>query len=158
VTAVLELEGGRLLFRGKVVDVDRRATGGFLRGSARIEGLDGDRGHMFRLDFQNEFTVGWLDDVARVTVPDIICVMDSTSGEAVGTETLRYGQRVHVLALRAPPLQTTPKGLEHVGPRAFGYDLDFRSVFPGPAGEGEGGEPPVRTRFEDEAPEAGGGP
>ena len=23
----------------------------------------------------------------------------------------------------------TPKGLEHVGPRAFGYDLDFRSVF-----------------------------
>jgi DUF917 family protein len=23
----------------------------------------------------------------------------------------------------------TPKGLEHVGPRAFGYDLDFKSVF-----------------------------
>jgi DUF917 family protein len=23
----------------------------------------------------------------------------------------------------------TPKGLEHVGPRAFGYDLEFRSVF-----------------------------
>jgi DUF917 family protein len=23
----------------------------------------------------------------------------------------------------------TPKGLEHVGPRAFGYDLDFVSVF-----------------------------
>jgi len=23
----------------------------------------------------------------------------------------------------------TPKGLEHVGPRAFGYDLDFQSVF-----------------------------
>jgi DUF917 family protein len=23
----------------------------------------------------------------------------------------------------------TPKGIEHVGPRAFGYDLDFRSVF-----------------------------
>jgi len=23
----------------------------------------------------------------------------------------------------------TPKGLEHVGPRAFGYDIDFKSVF-----------------------------
>ena len=23
----------------------------------------------------------------------------------------------------------TPKGIEHVGPRAFGYDLEFRSVF-----------------------------
>jgi hypothetical protein len=129
VAAVLELEDGRLLFRGKVVDVDRRATGGFLRGSARIEGLDENRGSSFRLDFQNEFTVGWMDGAPRVTVPDIICVMGSTSGEAIGTETLRYGQRVRVLALRAPALQTTPKGLEHVGPRAFGYDLDFRSVF-----------------------------
>jgi hypothetical protein len=131
VTAVLELEDGRLLLRGKVVDVDRRATGGFLRGSARIEGLEENRGSSFRLDFQNEFTVGWMDGVSRVTVPDIICVMDSTSGEAIGTETLRYGQRVRILALRAPALQTTPKGLEHVGPRAFGYDLDFRSVFEG---------------------------
>jgi len=23
----------------------------------------------------------------------------------------------------------TAKGLEHVGPRAFGYDIDFKSVF-----------------------------
>jgi hypothetical protein len=23
----------------------------------------------------------------------------------------------------------SPKGLAHVGPRAFGYDLDFKSVF-----------------------------
>jgi uncharacterized protein len=23
---------------------------------------------------------------------------------------------------------TTPKGLEHVGPRAFGYDLDYKPV------------------------------
>ena len=49
------------------------------------------------------------------------------------TVALRYGQRVKVVALPAPALQTTPKGLEHVGPRAFGYDLDFRSVFAGDA-------------------------
>jgi DUF917 family protein len=23
----------------------------------------------------------------------------------------------------------SPKGLQHVGPRAFGYDIDFKSVF-----------------------------
>ena len=91
----------------------------------------------FRLDFQNEFTVGWLDGEPRVTVPDLICVMDATTGDAIGTETLRYGQRVRVVALRAPELQTTPKGLEHVGPRAFGYDLDFRSVFQGDPVPGE---------------------
>ena len=78
---------------------------------------------------QNEFAVGWLDGVPRVTTPDLICVMDSVSGDAIGTETLRYGQRVSVVALPAPPVLLTPKGLEHVGPRAFGYDLEFTSVF-----------------------------
>jgi DUF917 family protein len=151
VLAVVEKEDGRLLFNGKVMDVDRRATEGFLRGSARIDGLDEDRGHSFRLEFQNEFTVGWLDDAPRVTVPDIICVIDSTTGDAIGTETLRYGQRVRVLALRAPPLQTTPKGLEHVGPRAFGYDLDFRSVF-------EEGSPSPEAPYGGQAPGSGAGP
>ena len=51
--------------------------------------------------------------------------------EACGTETIRYGKRVTVVALPAPPVFLTPKGLDHVGPRAFGYDLDFRSVFAG---------------------------
>ncbi len=129
VAAVVEHGGGLLAFSGKVVDVDRRTTGGFLRGSARVEGLDGYAGSTLRVDFQNEFTVAWVDDDVRVTVPDIICVLDTTTGEAIGTEALRYGQRVRMVALPAPAVQTTPEGLAHVGPRAFGYDLDFRSAF-----------------------------
>lgn len=129
IEAVLAREGGSSLFQGKITDIARRTTEGFLRGAATIEGLDGDRGHDFRLEFQNEYAVGFLDGGACVTVPDIITVMDSQSGEAIGTETLRYGQRVTVIALPSPAVLTTPKGLEHVGPRAFGYDLDFRSLF-----------------------------
>jgi DUF917 family protein len=130
VTAVVEHAKGALVFSGKVVDVARRATEGFLRGTARIDGLGDCRGREFRVDFQNEFTVAWDDDEVRVTVPDIICILDATTGEAIGTEALRYGQRVQVVALPAPAVQTTPKGLQHVGPRAFGYDFDFRSLFP----------------------------
>jgi DUF917 family protein len=66
----------------------------------------------------------------RVTVPDLICLLDTVSGEAVGTETIRYGQRVSVIALPAPAILMSPKGLQHVGPRAFGYDLDFKTIFP----------------------------
>jgi hypothetical protein len=129
VAAVIEAEGGLRLFAGKVQDIARRATEGFLRGRAVLEGLDEYKGHRFELAFQNEFAVGWLDGTPRVTTPDLICVMDSVGGEAVGTEVLRYGQRVQVVALPAPAILTTPRGLEHVGPRAFGYDLDFVSVF-----------------------------
>ncbi len=129
IQAVIEAEHGLLVFRGKIRDVARRTTEGFLRGTATLDGLDEFRGSACELAFQNEFAVGWLDGRPRVMTPDLICVLDTVSGEAIGTETLRYGQRVSVVALPAPPVLLTPKGLEHVGPRAFGYDLDFRSVF-----------------------------
>lgn len=133
IAAVLQHEGGQQVFRGKISDIQRRATEGFLRGKAHIEGLDADRGRTLVLDFQNEFTVGTVDGRPVVMTPDLICVLDSVSGDAIGTETLRYGQRVTVIALPAPPVLTSSKGLQHVGPRAFGYDIDFTSVFAAPA-------------------------
>jgi DUF917 family protein len=133
IAAVLDEGKGKLLFRGKVVDVARRTTEGFLRGNAIIDGLDEDRGSRLELAFQNEWVVAWRANGSQrqpiAMSPDLICVLDSVSGNAFGTETVRYGMRVSVIALPAPPVFLTPKGLQHVGPRAFGYDIDFRSVF-----------------------------
>jgi len=136
IAALLESEGGKRLFTGKVVDVARRTTEGFLRGSVAIEGIDDDRGSRLELSFQNEWIVAWREGKAIAMSPDLICVLESVSGHAVGTETVRYGQRVTVVALPAPAVLTSPRGLEFVGPRAFGYDLDFRSVFEERAGAG----------------------
>lgn len=133
VAALVAAERGLVLFRGKVADVERRTTEGWLRGHVGIEGLDADSGHAFRIAFQNEWSVAWRDGAVAATVPDLICLMDSVSGEAIGTETVRFGQRVTVIALPAPPILTTPQALRHVGPRAFGHELDFRSVFGGDA-------------------------
>jgi uncharacterized protein len=129
VAAILDEGKGLLLFRGKVVDVARRTTEGYLRGRAVIDGLDEDRGSRLEIAFQNEWVVAWRDAAPLAMSPDLICVLDTVSGEAFGTETIGYGRRVSVIALPAPPVFLTPKGLDHVGPRAFGYDLDFRSVF-----------------------------
>ena len=125
IDAVLEAEHGIHLFKGKVMDVERRSTGGFIRGRVRIHGLDDHGSSRFIVDFQNEFSMGWRDGEVVVTVPDLICILDSVSGEALGTETIRYGQRVDVLSLPADPLQVSAEGLRWVGPRAFGYDMDF---------------------------------
>jgi len=130
VQAVLNHEGGKQLFRGKVVDVARETTGGFLRGSTTIEGIDADRGSRMKLAFQNEWAVAFRDGQPVAMTPDLICLLDTVSGSAIGTESVRYGQRVTVIALPAPELLTTPAGIAAVGPRAFGYDIDFRSVFP----------------------------
>jgi uncharacterized protein len=125
---VLEVEPGLKLFAGKVTDVARRTTAGFVRGAARIEGSEEHAGRLFKVDFQNEFTVGWIDGRLAAIVPDLICILDAVSGEAIGTETIRYGQRVTILSLPAAALLTTAEALLTVGPRAFGYDLDFMSA------------------------------
>jgi DUF917 family protein len=130
VQAVLDHEGGKHLFRGKVVDVARETTGGFLRGSTTIEGIDADRGSRLELAFQNEWAVAFRDGQPVAMTPDLLCLLDTVSGSAIGTESVRYGQRVTVVALPAPELLTTPAGIAAVGPRAFGYDIDFKSVFP----------------------------
>jgi DUF917 family protein len=127
VSAILSAENGVHLFRGKVSDVERRTTGGFVRGRARLEGSDEFGGDRFEVDFQNEFTIGQHNGEVRVTVPDLICILDSLEGTALGTETIRYGQRVDVLSLPAAEIMSSESGLKSVGPRAFGYDLDFVS-------------------------------
>lgn len=129
IAAILSVEPGKVLYQGKVIDVERRTTEGFLRGKTRFEGMEQSRGVALELDFQNEWIIARLDGQPIAMTPDLICVLDSVSGEAIGTETIRYGQRATVIALPPPPVFLSVKGLQHVGPRAFGYDIDFKSVF-----------------------------
>lgn len=124
IDATCRATAGRELFRGKIVDVNRRTTGGFLRGSAKLDGLDVNAGSSVVLDFQNEWLIAVLDGTPIATVPHLICLLDADSGEAIGTETARYGQRVALVGITAPDLFTSDEGLRYVGPRAVGYDLD----------------------------------
>jgi DUF917 family protein len=124
VDAVVERLGGRRLFAGKVVDVERRTTGGFAKGEAVVEGVDDDAGSKLVLSFQNEHLVATRNGRVLVSVPDLICTLDRESGDAVTTEALRFGQRITVIAAPADPRWHTAEGLELAGPRYFGYDID----------------------------------
>jgi uncharacterized protein len=116
------------LGQGKVVDIERRTSGGFVRGSALIEGIGAEKGRLFRLEFQNENLVVLEDGEPLATVPDIITLLDMHTGHGIVTEGVRYGQRVEIVAFAAPEAWTSAKGLMAVGPRAFGYDFDFVPV------------------------------
>jgi DUF917 family protein len=124
VDAVVARLDGRRLFSGKVIDVARRTLTGFARGEAKLSGMDGDTGEEMVLRFQNEHLVAESGGTIRASVPDLICTLDSTTGEAVTTEGLRFGQRIVVIAAPADPRWHTPEGLELAGPRYFGYDID----------------------------------
>lgn len=123
--AILEACPGNVLFSGKVVDLDRRTTGGFARGAVTIDGLDDFAGGRMVIDFQNENLIATVDGETVCTVPDLICAVATDGGEPVTTELMRYGLRVTILGFPAPDLWTTPQGLAEAGPRHFGYDTDY---------------------------------
>ena len=60
--------------------------------------------------------------------PDLIVVMDAENGGPITTEELRYGFRVVVIGAPCVPDWRTEEGLALVGPRYFGYDIDFVPV------------------------------
>ena len=122
---ILAVTGGRVLFEGKIVDVQRRTTQGFARGWMQLEGFEGSAGEQLRIDFQNENLIAWRDGVPIASVPDLICLIDHASGYPVTTEILRYGLRVTVLGIPAAPKLKTPEALAFVGPQAFGYDVAY---------------------------------
>jgi len=61
-------------------------------------------------------------------VPDLITLVDSERGNPITTEVVRYGLRVTVLGIPAPPQLTTEQALHFVGPQAFGYQEAYRPL------------------------------
>ena len=55
-------------------------------------------------------------------------ILDAEKGEPITTEGLRYGYRVVVLGIPCNAKWRTPAGLKLVGPRYFGYQIDYVPV------------------------------
>lgn len=117
---------GRVIWRGKVVEVFRRTTEGFAKGYALIRAFD-EAGDL-RVLFQNEFLVALHGERVLAVVPDLICLLDVETAEPITTEAVRYGQRVAVMAVSTPEIMRTPEALAVFGPQAFGLPYAFRPV------------------------------
>jgi DUF917 family protein len=127
VDAVLGVSGGQRLFRGKIVDVERRLVGGFARGVLQVEGMGPQSGQTLRIDFQNENLIAQTGDgEILAVVPDLICIVDAETAEPITTELLRYGLRIEVLGIPAPEALKSEMAMRFVGPAAFGYkNIEF---------------------------------
>ncbi|MEA2249865.1 MAG: uncharacterized protein QOI62_416 [Solirubrobacteraceae bacterium] len=124
VAATRDALGAVVLIDGKVLEIERGTDGGFVHGSATVQGVGRDGARQVRLELQNEFLLALEDGAVRAAVPDVITVLASDTGEPMATDRLRFGERVIVLASLAPAVWLSDPGLAVVGPRAFGYDVD----------------------------------
>ncbi|MCW2898921.1 MAG: hypothetical protein JWO67_1186, partial [Streptosporangiaceae bacterium] len=120
----LRFAEAREFFSGKIVDIHRETTEGFARGTVIVEHFaDADR--TMRIEIQNELLVAFEGDRPVITAPDLICLLDHEDASPITTESLAYGQRVDVIGMPCAPEWHRDGFLELVGPRAFGYDIDY---------------------------------
>lgn len=125
--AVVRQHDGWVLFRGEVVasDVEAKEAYMFGYGTHHLRGVGEFAGHTFRIWYKNEYHVSWLNERPYVTSPDAIAVLDLDSGEPHINNSIAPGQRVAVVGRKAPPAYRTARGIELLGPRHYGFELDY---------------------------------
>ena len=120
------------LFQGTVTKAEQKGERGFTWWDVELKGTKGYAGHTYRVWVKNENIVSWLDGKPDVMSPDLIYNLDPKTGRAlassglggydVGLEVTFIGRTVLSPAFRSP------KGIEVLGPRHFGFDFDYRPI------------------------------
>ncbi|KAG2417115.1 hypothetical protein HFD88_008333 [Aspergillus terreus] len=151
IQAIFDVNPGKLLYSGKIVDVKRDVSRGYTTGTCTIASVGNDEreaasnqaslssadDRYLVVPFQNEYLyASYADgdnprDVSKqtviCTVPDLVSILGQ-DGEALGSQDLRYGLQVHVIAMAAHPLWRTEKAMKVGGPEGFGLQMEWTQV------------------------------
>lgn len=121
IAACVEAGGGRIAYYGTVKEQTYDTVNGYTVGDTYITTEDNDELHIW---FRNENIVMWKNGDPHYTAPDLICIVDAETGRPVCNPNLKPNEKVAVLLFPCDPMWKTPKGIELLGPRAFGFDFD----------------------------------
>lgn len=124
---IKELDGW-LLFEGEVSKKEWEDKEGYYWGTHTITGLDDFKEAEFKIWFKNENHVSWLNGKPYVTSPDMLIVVNRETGEPLANFDIVEGQHVAVIGLRAVEQFRSPKGIDILGPRHFGYEIDYTPI------------------------------
>ena len=128
IKAILETQpAGKILFSGRISDVQKQVVGHHLKGTLLLSSPDGSSGKIY---FQNENLI-FLSESGEclASTPDLICVLNTDTGRTTGTDEYAYGLIVTVVVLPAPDILKSEKMMKCVGPHSFGYtDVTFNPI------------------------------
>jgi DUF917 family protein len=99
-----------------------------MEGTHELEGSGPFAGHRLAVWFRNENHVTWLDGEPWVASPDLVEFCDPETGEPLVNTYLELGQDIAVVGRRRRDQFDSPAGLATLGPRNFGFDIEFRGI------------------------------
>jgi DUF917 family protein len=122
---------GYQAFQGLVTKADVKGDRGFTWVDVELKGTGRYGGHVYKVFVKNENIVSWLDGQPDIMSPDIIANLDPATGDTVfapGLGAYPLNKEVAIVAIPASPKWRTARGIEILGPRAFGFDFDYVPV------------------------------
>ncbi len=119
---------GYLLAKGTVTGKDTEDKLGYYWGTHTITGKEGFEDNIYKIWFKNENHIMWENDKPIITSPDIIVAVDAKTGEPYANPVLKVGDEVCVIGLKAREIFKSEKGIGVLGPRYFGYDIDYKPI------------------------------
>jgi len=127
---IAEAAGGYVAFRGKVTETECRTEAGFTLGHLNLAGTGAFAGHRYRIAIKNENMASWCDETLHATIPELICVLDTETGQPVTNPNTQEGQALAIVILPAPSAFLSPAGLDAFGPSYVGLSAPFRPSKP----------------------------
>ncbi|KAJ6610392.1 hypothetical protein B0H10DRAFT_2166071 [Mycena sp. CBHHK59/15] len=142
---IIEEVGGKksakVLFKGKIVSVERKMVKGHVYGEVVISATDvsstADKVQFsgtLKIPFKNKNIMATAvgangTEEVVASVPDLICMCNASNSEAVGTPEYRYSLLVTVIRIQASERwMSTLRGIQIGGPRVFGTDVDYKPL------------------------------
>lgn len=119
---------GWLLFEGEVSNKEWEDKEGYYWGTHTVSGRGEFGGSEFKIWLKNENHVSWLNGESYVTSPDMLNVVNRETGEPYANSQIAEGQHVAVIGLRAVEQFRSPKGIDILGPKHFGFDIDYTPI------------------------------
>ncbi|TKJ29762.1 MAG: hypothetical protein CEE40_07310 [Chloroflexi bacterium B3_Chlor] len=118
---------GWLLFEGELTatEVEDEQAYAFGLGTHRLKGVGSHEGHTVSIWYKNEYHVSWMDDKPFVTSPDSLIMVDLKTGEPAISYDFFVGDQVAVIGRGAHEAHRSAEGIQALGPRHFGFDLDY---------------------------------
>jgi DUF917 family protein len=123
--AVASAGGGEVRFRGTLASATSEEQAGFTVGETHLVGSGSDASHEYRIWLKNENLIAWRNGVPDVTTPDLITLVDERGEILLNPCSDGVGREVAVVALPAPSAWCRVDGLALLGPRSFGFDIDY---------------------------------
>lgn len=125
---VSEKFNGYVVFEGEIEEADWEDREGFTYGNLNIKGEDEYQGQTLRIWFQNEYIMSWKNGEVFATVPDSINIYNKDAKMPLLNPNGKEGMKVTVFVLKAFDEWRTEKAIDILGPRFFGYDMDYKKI------------------------------